>query len=1441
MKKGVMLLFLVLLLAPLSSAQVQDADQDGVPNANDKCPDSATNVVDVIGCTCTQKTQSNCASAYQGAQCCQADNNPCTDDCATDNIGKASCNLADNTNQCQINGVQGYCQNRECRPGNTETVTCSFRRSQSTAITGNVAGLSSVTGNAVEYYDTLIATPASARPGDPVTLSWDANLGSNLVLNPGNINVNGMTSYVVHPVSDTMYSLTVDSQGTKKVYRTFVKVTSVAGRGQSQRTAGLWVGPWYTPRDTPPYIDDAKTVTKLKQDFGGNLIMYSLDWLFFDYWNGNNFRSGNYQSNINKILSFCQARIAEAQASNVELYWQTIIPFEKSNSLTYKRQFLNDIMPCFESGRVRGIHTVDEPTGGPPAGIPKSWDQDSMKEGYDLFKEIYPTKLVWYNELPLGLQGGIQVSDARGWDWGDIVSLDWYIIPNPNVPGNMNLMMQRLKTLAGNRDAWFIHQAVSMNIFRDQPISAREPTPDELRTLAELSWNNGLDGIIWWGMVQNNLISQHNMFASQGSFRNEFVPDENFKATLRSINTGQPQTPNPARNTKFGIFYFGWHCPVDRNPAFDISEAMAGRQQWGPVPAFHYWDEPQNGYYCISTDDNVLRDHATKLRDAGIDFIFFNMAEWTYINSVGGRTTEMVLQPFERLLRVWSTIPNAPRVVPFFRLSSDSDVADEALVILERFPEMRFTYEGKPLALVVEYNADENRITTLSQRYTVRKMWGLQQSGNAWSFIQHCRQGFRESQGNGACSQRVISHNGRPETISVTAGYQETYMSDRITAIPKFNGKTFVKQFQTVFENPDIPIVTISTWNEWIAQRGCKNTQGQDIQDMSQCDESKRFVDLFDIEYSKDIEPAKNEKGDFYYQLMKSCITKYRNGEAYCDTNVQFTPYNPTTCSNTDQSCGTYPNCVNCESQGKTCQNGACVQRQCTPNSQKRCDGNSIYWYDSCNNKGNLFYDCNQNSFRKRCNDAKCCFPGNLFCYTPPQQCQDACNPGEKRCKSDNSGYEECSDNDNNGCYEWVQRPCQNGCTNGNCNNQNVQRNAKFGIFYFLWHCPASQQPIYDISEISAGRQQWGPLWPSFHWWDEPQNGYYCLSNNDNVLRDHANKLKEANIDFVFVDMTNWPTSQPGSNYHPEEMVLRPFNRLIEVWSTIPNAPKIVPWIQLTDNSNIDVPVLAKLQQYPGMQFMYLGKPLLLVVDPPSESRLNILSQSYTVKKMWGLAQSGNSWSFLSPCRQGFRESLGNNQCGQRISSHNGQPESVSVATAYQETYISDKRTAIPKFNGKTFVKQFQTVFDNQNVAIVTITGWNEWIAQRACFGADGVPVPEPVTNDPRCVTSTFPDNSRIFTDAYDIEYNRDIEPAKNEKGDFYYQLMKSCISKYKNGDNSCDTNVQFTPYNPANPCANVPCNNIPAPRCEKEKILRTFFPRKCKKRQRSYTKNNNI
>src|SRR4051794_27525066 len=78
------------------------------------------------------------------------------------------------------------------------------------------------------------------------------------------------------------------------------------------------------------------------------------------------------------------------------------------------------------------------------------------------------------------------------------------------------------------------------------------------------------------------------------------------------------------------------------------------------------------------------------------------------------------------------------------------------------------------------------------------------------------------------------------------------------------------------------------------------------------------------------------------------------------------------------------------------------------------------------------------------------------------------------------------------------------------------------GIFYFLWLENRPGLKLYDIGKLLAenpSNPAWGPA-GAFHWWGMPRLGYYT-SDDEFVIRRHAQMLADAGIDVVVFDVTN--------------------------------------------------------------------------------------------------------------------------------------------------------------------------------------------------------------------------------------------------------------------------------------------------------------------------------
>ena len=311
----------------------------------------------------------------------------------------------------------------------------------------------------------------------------------------------------------------------------------------------------------------------------------------------------------------------------------------------------------------------------------------------------------------------------------------------------------------------------------------------------------------------------------------------------------------------------------------------------------------------------------------------------------------------------------------------------------------------------------------------------------------------------------------------------------------------------------------------------------------------------------------------------------------------------------------------------------------------------------------------------------------------------------------------------------------------------------KYGIGYAIWHCVTGGVQYNTYTNMA-------PLM-GWNWHSQPSLGYYCPTQNPEVLRTHAVQLRDAGIDFIMIDMTNWTDANDPST---TLAVTDPFRVLLREWAIIPGAPKIVAILPLYAGATLPDLIDQIQTAYPKSFFPFLGKPLMLswALSPPDPGLVAHLSAKYTIRNMYG----PDAWQGLSPCRPGFKESGGTANCGQPVGyGPDGAVEDIPVSTAYQFSFMTAP-DVVPRFGGLTFQAQMKRMDEFPDPPVVTITGWNQWIATRWCF-KDGMQVD--------CTTPgaspTMPSGLPVFVDLYDDEHSNDIEPSTTY-GDTYYRQM---------------------------------------------------------------------
>ncbi len=362
--------------------------------------------------------------------------------------------------------------------------------------------------------------------------------------------------------------------------------------------------------------------------------------------------------------------------------------------------------------------------------------------------------------------------------------------------------------------------------------------------------------------------------------------------------------PAVRTNRFVGLFYYIWHgahgysneggahdqnrvkvpAGADLQAPFVIPEILRqpeAERKWGPVNRFHHWGEPLFGFY-VANDDWVIRRHAQMLSDAGVDVILFDVTNGFSYRDI-----------YLNLCRVYTDIRREGGATPQFAFLCNGSLVKAAeraaaavfsdLYKPGKYRDLWFQWKGKPLIL-----GDPAAFTDeMKAFFTIRNSWAWSRGGggggrptpwfgegrDCWNWLDYTPQnyGWHESP-------------ERPEQVPVAAAQHPTtdmgksYRDGRPMHPPETaKGHYFAEQWQRALAI-DPEFILITQWNEWVAQRfinkgephfkvyaGKPSKPGDSV-----------FVDVFDQEYNRDIEPMKGGYGDNYYYQMIDGIRRFK-------------------------------------------------------------------------------------------------------------------------------------------------------------------------------------------------------------------------------------------------------------------------------------------------------------------------------------------------------------------------------------------------------------------------------------------------------------------------------------------------------------------------------------------------------------------------------------
>jgi hypothetical protein len=366
---------------------------------------------------------------------------------------------------------------------------------------------------------------------------------------------------------------------------------------------------------------------------------------------------------------------------------------------------------------------------------------------------------------------------------------------------------------------------------------------------------------------------------------NPGVPWPATDALGRSLPTANDPAARAFRGDRFvGIFYFLWHYflwhdnhglkRADGDGPYDVSKILARDPQalkhpqsplWGPPGTYHYWAEPLYGYY-LSTDRWVIRRHAQLLAAAGVDTLIFDAT-----NAISYQNVHQALcAEFTAMRKAGNRTPQIAFMVNTQAGATAAKIYKE-LYEPGLYRDLWFMWRDKPLLICDPSDASPE----LRAFFTLRRAhWPFTQVNTRdawhWEAIYPQVYGYTDDpaqpeQVNVSVAQNLRVGDGQVTNMSAGNARGRSFHDGALDRTPGAvaRGLNFEEQWHRAI-NLDPPFVMVTGWNEWIAGRWGKP------------DGPIEFVDQFDQEFSRDIEPMKGGHGDNYYYQLAANVRRFK-------------------------------------------------------------------------------------------------------------------------------------------------------------------------------------------------------------------------------------------------------------------------------------------------------------------------------------------------------------------------------------------------------------------------------------------------------------------------------------------------------------------------------------------------------------------------------------
>lgn len=382
----------------------------------------------------------------------------------------------------------------------------------------------------------------------------------------------------------------------------------------------------------------------------------------------------------------------------------------------------------------------------------------------------------------------------------------------------------------------------------------------------------------------------------------------------------------PLRSDKFvGMFYYiakpaaefldlkqNDYSHVTPNILYDNSKLIAANPAapaYGKPGTAHWWGEPLFGYY-LGDDPWVIRRHLSMMTDAGVDVLFFDVT-----NSPTYRNTYMAICSVALQMRREGN--KTPQFAFLTRARGPETITKlyEEFYVPKRYQTLWFQWEGKPLMLGnvdepygtpgndgVTRVVDDDYLPTPSTTwkegdplpaeiknfFTWRESWAWSAGGwfgegatrgkDKWPWLDYTPQkyGWHE---NAQTPEQVVVSSAQHPTTNIGKSYHDGKEPplDKYALTPDTNkGLYFAEQWDVALKT-DPKLIWITQWNEWLSGRNLA-APGTDSTFLGRPlkEGDTFFVDDYNAEFTRDIEPMKGGWGDNYYMQMADGVRRFK-------------------------------------------------------------------------------------------------------------------------------------------------------------------------------------------------------------------------------------------------------------------------------------------------------------------------------------------------------------------------------------------------------------------------------------------------------------------------------------------------------------------------------------------------------------------------------------